>query len=56
MSHRFTIWQCTDWCCLSRPYGDRWWNVGIAPGNYDSVPRWRQALTIAQSGKLRWLQ
>jgi hypothetical protein len=54
MSQRFTIWQCRDWCCSSRPHSDRWWNVGIAPGNYESVHGWRAAMSIARSGKLAW--
>lgn len=41
---RFTIWQCTDWCCEEKPHGKRWWNVAIAPGSYESLPTFDQAL------------
>jgi len=54
MSRHFTIWQCTDWCCESKPYTEKWWNVGFNPGNYDSVRTWRQALAVAATGKLAW--
>lgn len=55
MSRRFTIWQCTDFCCDHRPYADKWWNVGVAPGNYHSVPTWAHALRIALVAKrLPW--
>lgn len=51
---RFTIWQCTDWCCELKPHSTKWWNVGIAPGNYHSVSSWRAALNVAATGKLPW--
>jgi len=46
---RVTVWQCTDWCCEKRPHTDRWWNVSIAPGNYESVHTWPAALFVAAS-------
>lgn len=54
VGRRFTIWQCRDFCCEKRPPGTKWWNVGIAPGNYDSVPNWQTALKVANSGRLPW--
>lgn len=54
MTRRFTIWQCRDFCCSRKPFSKKWWNVGVAPGNYDSVPSWYGAVVIAQSGKLKW--
>jgi len=44
---RVTVWQCTDWCCDTKPHSDKWWNVAIAPGNYDSVSSWPDALDLA---------
>jgi hypothetical protein len=41
---RFTIWQCTDFCCELKPHGKRWWNVATRPGFYDSFPTWNEAL------------
>jgi hypothetical protein len=51
---RFTIWQCRDWCCSSKPYSFRWWNVGIAPGNYHSVPNLTEACHVVRLGRLPW--
>jgi hypothetical protein len=48
---RYTIWQCTDWCCQEKPHTYKWWNVGIAPGRYGSVRTWQEALTIANTGQ-----
>lgn len=45
--NRITVWQCTDWCCDTKPHREKWWNVAIAPGNYDSVSSWRDALDLA---------
>jgi len=47
--NRVTVWQCTDWCCDANPHSEKWWNVSIAPGNYDSVSSWAEALTVAAS-------
>lgn len=52
MSRRVTIWQCTDWCCEDKPHARRWWNVGTAPGNYDSVDSWHAAVALALYRKL----
>jgi hypothetical protein len=53
-ARHFTVWQCTDWCCEAKPYSEKWWNVGIAPGNYDSRPSWSDAMATVRSGRLRW--
>lgn len=53
MSERFTVWQCRDWCCDTKPFSEKWWNVGMALGNYDSVPSWHGALAIIRSRQLR---
>ena len=53
MSGQFTVWQCTDWCCEKKPFSDKWWNVSIAPGHYDSVHSWPAAMTLVASGSLR---
>jgi len=50
----FTVWQCRDWCCESKPYKNKWWHVSIAPGNYDSVPSWSAAMNMVSTGKLPW--
>lgn len=54
---RFTIWQCTDWCCEDRPRKDRWWNVSVSPGRYESFPTWRDACfaTIQDPTGRMWL-
>ena len=54
VSGRFTIWQCTDWCCELKPHSAKWWNVGLNPGNYHHVRTWRRALNVAATGKLPW--
>jgi hypothetical protein len=51
---KFRVWQCRDWCCVSKPHGGKWWNVSIAPGNYDSVPNWPAAMAMVRTGKLPW--
>lgn len=51
MRIHYTVWQCRDWCCESKPFSSKWWNVSIAPGNYDSVPSWAAAMTLVHTGK-----
>lgn len=54
VSKHFTVWQCKDECCEDKPFHDKWWNVGIAPGNYESVPTWERAMRKVVMGRLSW--